>query len=78
MSTFTDWNGPQDSNVRASDMTAFTRAYAEMTALLSQHLNETASSDNVHHVKDFVDQKLQEMYAGIAVNLLDHRDFLIQ
>ena len=61
MSTFTDWNGPQGGNVRASDMTAFTKAYAEMTALLSQHLNETASSDNVHHVKDFVDQKLQEL-----------------
>ena len=65
MSTFTDWNSPQDSNVRASEMTAFTRAYAEMTALLSQHLNETASSDNVHHVKDFVDQKLQEIRAMI-------------
>lgn len=65
MSTFTDWNGPQGGNVRASDMTAFTKAYAEMTALLSQHLNETASSDNVHHVKDFVDQKLQELRAMI-------------
>lgn len=65
MSTFTDWNGPQGPNVRASDMTAFTKAYAEMTTLLSQHLNETASSDNVHHVKDFVDQKLQEIRSMI-------------
>lgn len=65
MSTFTDWNGPQGPNVRASDMTAFTKAYAEMITTLNQHLNETASNDNVHHVKDFVDQKLQELRAMI-------------
>lgn len=58
MSTFTDWNGPQGTNMRASDLVKFADAYAELTTKLSEHINETASSDNVHKVKDYVDSKI--------------------
>lgn len=40
MSTFTDWNGPQGTNMRASDLVKFADAYAELTTKLSEHINE--------------------------------------
>lgn len=61
MSTFTDWNGPQGTNMRASDLVKFANEYAELTTLLAQHINETASSDNVHKVKDYINSKIAEI-----------------
>ena len=54
MSTFTNWNGPQGSDVRAKDMVEFANAYSELVAKLNQHLAQTAADDNVHQVKQYV------------------------
>ena len=65
MSTFTDWNGPQNSNIRASDLVQFANSYSDLVARLNQHLQETVASDNVHAARDYVDHVLAE-YAKLA------------
>lgn len=58
MSTFTDWNGPQGSNVRASDLVKFANAYAELTTKLDQHIQDNTSGQNVHRSKDYIDEQI--------------------
>lgn len=65
MSTFTDWNGPQGSNVKTSDLVSLVKAYEDMLATLNAHLSHTASSDNVHNVKDYVTAEIAAVKALI-------------
>jgi hypothetical protein len=39
MSTFSNWNGPQGSNVRATDLIELANAYSNLATQLSQHMN---------------------------------------
>lgn len=68
MSTFTDWNGPQGSNIRANDLVRFAEAYTELTAKLNKHLQSNVSSDNVHLSKDYIDDKVTEL-KGLIPNI---------
>ena len=76
MSTFTGWNGPQGSNIRANDLTNFANAYSELVTKLNAHLSERTSSDNVHNSKDYVDMQIAEVKALIPdiSNLLTQLD----
>jgi len=65
MSTFTNWNGPQGSDVRAKDMVEFANAYSELVAKLNQHIAQTAADDNVHQVKQYVEGRLSDIQALI-------------
>lgn len=65
MSTFTDWNGPQGSGVRAMDLVQLANAYSELVTKLNQHLEQTAATNNVHQVKSYVDQVKADVIALI-------------
>ena len=65
MSTFTNWNGPQGSDVRAKDMIEFANAYSELVNKLNQHIQQTAADDNVHQVKQYVDNAIATLQAQI-------------
>lgn len=60
MSTFTDWNGPQGSNVRANDLAEMALRYQSMLSELQAHINANPSSTNVHSIKDYIEPLLQE------------------
>lgn len=60
MSTFTDWNGPQGSNVRASDLIELARQYQSMLSELQAHIAANPSSTNVHSIRDYVEPLLQD------------------
>lgn len=60
MSTFTDWNGPQGSNIRASDLLSLTKEYQKLLSDLQAHINSNPDATNVHHIKDYVDPLIGE------------------
>lgn len=74
MSTFTDWNGPQGGNVRAMDLIELANAYSNLVTKLNEHLNHTASSDNVHSVKSYVEQALAALEIPSIEGLLKETD----
>lgn len=60
MSTFTDWNGPQGSNARASDLAEMALRYQNMLSELQAHINATPGSKNVHNIKEYVEPLIAE------------------
>ena len=60
MSSFTDWNGPQGSNVRANDLAEMALRYQSMLSELQAHINANPSSTNVHSIKDYIEPLLRE------------------
>lgn len=58
MSTFTDWNGPQASNVRASDLLELAQRYQAMLSELHSHVVANPSSTNVHNIRDYIETLL--------------------
>lgn len=64
MSSFTNWNGPQSSaGVKTADVLALINEYSRLVTTLNEHLSSTATSDNVHQVKDYVNSVKQELIA---------------
>lgn len=61
MSTFTEFNGPQSNNVRATDLIALADAYNQMTATLQEHLASQLPESNTHNVKDYIDAKVRDL-----------------
>ena len=70
MSTFTDWNGPQGSDVRAQDLMEFAKGYASLVTKLEEHITSKASNTGVHEVKSFVESLLDDY---VSNNELDNR-----
>ena len=64
MSTFTDWNGPQGAQAKATDLIALADAYTALVTKLNSHL-ETSASNNVHSIKDYIDSVKQEISDSI-------------
>lgn len=60
MSTFTEFNGPQGSNIRASDLLSLTQAYQNMLAQLQAHIAENPANNDVHTVRTFVNNLLAD------------------
>ena len=60
MSTFTDWNGPQGSNVRASDLAEMALRYQNMLSELQAHINAIPGSKNVHNIKEYIEPLIAE------------------
>lgn len=60
MSTFTEFNGPQGSNIRASDLLSLTQAYQSMLAQLQAHIAENPANNDVHTVRTFVNNLLAD------------------
>lgn len=60
MSTFTNWDGPQGSNVRASDLAELALRYQNMLSELQAHINATPSTNNVHNIKDYIEPLISE------------------
>lgn len=60
MSTFTDWNGPQGSNVRANDLAELALRYQNMLSELQAHINATPGSKNVHNIKEYIEPLIAE------------------
>ena len=62
MSTFTDFNGPQGNNVRATDLIALADAYNRLTTTLQEHINNAnLPGQNTHNAKDYVDSQIAEV-----------------
>ena len=60
MSTFTDWNGPQGSGVRAADLIQLTNAYSDLVAKLNQHMSDkTPGTSDVHGIKTYVEAQVE-------------------
>lgn len=60
MSTFTDWNGPQGSGVRANDLIQLANAYSELISKLNQHMaDRTPNTSDVHGIKTYVGKQLE-------------------
>ena len=70
MSTFTDWNGPQGSDVRAQDLMEFAKGYAALVTKLEEHITSKAGNTGVHEVKSFVESLLDDY---VSNNELDNR-----
>lgn len=60
MSTFTDWNGPNVSNVRASDLIELAGAYQRMLSELHEHIAATPATNNVHKIKEYIEPIIAE------------------
>lgn len=60
MSTFTDWNGPHGSNVRASDLIELAGAYQRMLSELHEHIAATPSANDVHNIKEYIEPIIAE------------------
>lgn len=60
MSTFTDWNGPNGSNVRASDLIELAGAYQRMLSELHEHIAATPSANDVHKIKEYIEPIIAE------------------
>lgn len=59
MSTFTDWNGPQGSGVKASDLIQLANAYSDLVTKLNQHMSDkTPGTSDVHGIKTYVETQL--------------------
>lgn len=60
MSTFTDWNGPQGSGVRATDLIQLANAYSDLVAKLNQHMSDkTPGTSDVHGIKNYVEAQIE-------------------
>ncbi|MBO6100067.1 MAG: hypothetical protein J6P07_01875, partial [Spirochaetaceae bacterium] len=55
MSTYTDWNGPNGSNVRASDLIELAGAYQRMLSEFHEHIAATPSANDVHKIKEYIE-----------------------
>ncbi|MBD5398452.1 hypothetical protein HDR60_03025 [bacterium] len=60
MSTFTNWNGPQGSDVRAKDLIEFANAYSELVSKIDNHIKDVGSTDDPHKIKEYVAQQLAD------------------
>lgn len=60
MSTFTNWNGPQGSDVRAKDLVEFANAYSALVTKLDNHLKDIGSTDDPHKIKEYVKEQLEK------------------
>lgn len=70
MSTFTDWDGPQGGNVRASDLIQLANAYSDLVAKLNQHMaDKTPGTSDVHGVKTYVAAEIQTAIAAVNTAL---------
>lgn len=66
MSTFSDWNGPQGSNVRAGDLVELVKAYDGVVRALNDHIGSAVDSSSApHHTKTYVDNKVAELVADL-------------
>ena len=66
MSTFTDWNGPQGSGVRAADLIQLANAYSDLVAKLNQHMSDkTPGTSDVHGIKSYVETQLEAVRNSI-------------
>jgi hypothetical protein len=70
MSTFTDWNGPQGGNIRASDLIQLANAYNDLVAKLNSHMaDKTPGTSDVHGVKTYVAAEIQTAIAAVNTAL---------
>ncbi len=60
MSTFTNWNGPQVSSVKTSDILALINAYEELKKKVEAHIATTVA-DNTHEGKTYTDNAISEL-----------------
>ena len=66
MSTFTDWNGPQISNLKSSDLIKFADAYTAIKTTLDTHIAQKVSdSVDVHGLKQYIDDQIDTVEASI-------------
>lgn len=61
MSTFTNWNGPQGSDVRARDLVQLVSAYSDLVTKLDRHITENVANSGVHSAKDYIDTQVEEV-----------------
>ena len=65
MSTFTNWNGPQGSDVRASDLIELAKQYSKLVTELNKHMTDDINNTNVHNAREYINSLITDVRSEI-------------